>query len=261
MKTMWAASLLSVRSVPLAIIWQPLNLFYLSNYGEGRSTREKNIDVFDESLMETKGTIVIINRMLEQGLFKKASEGGPFTEGFEDVGRAKNGKGDRTCHAWTDREEVLLITQKDLVVRSWKADNGFRNDYQTRIIEAMKREFPNTDLRTNRGRDGRQKQCGDGSVWVAATMAIKTTSTDQRRQLNIDGQQPCATVQRRAWRQRRRRDLDGRGRLQRWLDSEQQQLFGSSGRFRNKEMEATVFLAPVMALPAVNERERRGDGG
>ncbi|XP_047963813.1 uncharacterized protein LOC125208272 [Salvia hispanica] len=49
---------------------------------------------------------------------------------------------------WTDREEdVLLTTLKELVVQGWKSDHGFRAGYLVRLEEALRREFPTTDLK------------------------------------------------------------------------------------------------------------------
>ncbi|KAG6403394.1 hypothetical protein SASPL_135612 [Salvia splendens] len=57
---------------------------------------------------------------------------------------------DRTRRSWSPREEeVLLSTMKGLIVTGWKADNGFRGGYLSRIMEALKREFPRTDLKTS----------------------------------------------------------------------------------------------------------------
>ncbi|XP_042032575.1 uncharacterized protein LOC121779320 [Salvia splendens] len=57
---------------------------------------------------------------------------------------------DRTRRSWSPREEeVLLSTMKGLVVTGWKADNGFCGGYLSRIMEALKREFPRTDLKTS----------------------------------------------------------------------------------------------------------------
>lgn len=40
-----------------------------------------------------------------------------------------------------------MATLKELVATGWKADNGFRSGYLTRCLEAIKREFPKTDIR------------------------------------------------------------------------------------------------------------------
>ena len=39
-----------------------------------------------------------------------------------------------------------MATLKNLTANGWKADNGFRTDYLMRAREAIKREFPNTDI-------------------------------------------------------------------------------------------------------------------
>ncbi|KAG6430622.1 hypothetical protein SASPL_108694 [Salvia splendens] len=57
-------------------------------------------------------------------------------------------RGDRSRRSWPDKEEAtLIVALKDLVVTGWKSDNGFRSGYLTRIEDALKRDFPNTDLR------------------------------------------------------------------------------------------------------------------
>ncbi|KAG6400169.1 hypothetical protein SASPL_136994 [Salvia splendens] len=53
--------------------------------------------------------------------------------------------GARRC--WTEREEaVLMAAMKELTATGWKSDNGFRSGYLTRALEALKREFPKTDI-------------------------------------------------------------------------------------------------------------------
>ncbi|KAG6394732.1 hypothetical protein SASPL_145322 [Salvia splendens] len=57
---------------------------------------------------------------------------------------------DRTRRAWSGREELFLMgIMKELVAYSWKFDNGFRSGYQMKAEEAMRREFPGTDLKVN----------------------------------------------------------------------------------------------------------------
>ncbi|KAG6420245.1 hypothetical protein SASPL_116767 [Salvia splendens] len=57
---------------------------------------------------------------------------------------------DRGRRCWSDREEEILIgTLKELVATGWKADNGFRGGYLGKIEDALRREFPNTDLKVN----------------------------------------------------------------------------------------------------------------
>ena len=43
----------------------------------------------------------------------------------------------------------LIGIMKELVATGWKADNGFRSGYLQRAEEAMRREFPGTDLKAN----------------------------------------------------------------------------------------------------------------
>ncbi|KAG6424617.1 hypothetical protein SASPL_115035 [Salvia splendens] len=64
--------------------------------------------------------------------------------------RPQQPKSERTRRIWTDREEgVLLATLKELVAQGWKSDNGFRVGYLVRLEEALRREFPTTDLKVN----------------------------------------------------------------------------------------------------------------
>lgn len=42
-----------------------------------------------------------------------------------------------------------MVGLKDLVTHGWKADNGFRAGYLSRLEESLKREFPSTDLKGN----------------------------------------------------------------------------------------------------------------
>ncbi|KAL8523653.1 hypothetical protein ACS0TY_013574 [Phlomoides rotata] len=52
-----------------------------------------------------------------------------------------------TRRVWTMREERALISAlKELVAKGWKSDNGFRTGYLTKLEDALKREFPRTDL-------------------------------------------------------------------------------------------------------------------
>ncbi|KAG6406466.1 hypothetical protein SASPL_134068 [Salvia splendens] len=54
---------------------------------------------------------------------------------------------DRSRRVWTQREEeILMSTMKELAAAGWKSDNGFRAGYLTRAKEALRREFPKTDL-------------------------------------------------------------------------------------------------------------------
>ena len=49
---------------------------------------------------------------------------------------------------WTVREEeVLAACMLDLVARGWKSDNGFRAGYLGKIEDAIRKEFPNTDIK------------------------------------------------------------------------------------------------------------------
>ncbi|KAH6807171.1 hypothetical protein C2S51_028279 [Perilla frutescens var. frutescens] len=62
--------------------------------------------------------------------------------------RVRGNKSDKTRRSWsTKEEEVLLAALKELVVQGWKSDNGFRAGYLYKLEEAMKKEFPSTDLK------------------------------------------------------------------------------------------------------------------
>ncbi|KAL8470885.1 hypothetical protein ACS0TY_033456 [Phlomoides rotata] len=62
------------------------------------------------------------------------------------VGQRVNKTGN-TRRVWTMREERALISAlKELVAKGWKSDNGFRTVYLTKLEDALKREFPRTDL-------------------------------------------------------------------------------------------------------------------
>lgn len=53
-----------------------------------------------------------------------------------------------TRRNWSQKEEeILLAAVRELVVHGWKSDNGFRAGYLLKLEEAMKKEFPQTDLK------------------------------------------------------------------------------------------------------------------
>ncbi|XP_057773450.1 uncharacterized protein LOC131003052 [Salvia miltiorrhiza] len=57
-------------------------------------------------------------------------------------------KTDQKRRSWSVREEeVLIVALKELVALGWKSDNGFRAGYLSKLEEAMKKEFPTTDLK------------------------------------------------------------------------------------------------------------------
>lgn len=59
-------------------------------------------------------------------------------------------KTDRNRRSWTDREEAVLIASlRELIAQGFKSDNGFRAGYLTKLEEALKKEFPSTDLKGN----------------------------------------------------------------------------------------------------------------
>ncbi|KAG6382510.1 hypothetical protein SASPL_157822 [Salvia splendens] len=67
--------------------------------------------------------------------------------GSNDFYPNRNSKADRSRRIWSVREEeILMATLKELAANGWKSDNGFRSGYLVRAREAIKREFPNTDI-------------------------------------------------------------------------------------------------------------------
>ncbi|KAG6415719.1 hypothetical protein SASPL_123134 [Salvia splendens] len=78
------------------------------------------------------------------------NDGSPLPDGSSDMVPNKGviaaaGAGARRC--WTEREETILMSaMKELAATGWKSDNGFRSGYLTRALEALKREFPKTDI-------------------------------------------------------------------------------------------------------------------
>ena len=43
----------------------------------------------------------------------------------------------------------MVATLKELVAQGWKSDNGFRSGYHNKVEEALRREFPTTDIKAN----------------------------------------------------------------------------------------------------------------
>ncbi|KAG6383868.1 hypothetical protein SASPL_156363 [Salvia splendens] len=77
----------------------------------------------------------------------EGSEDDGSPEGSKDFGPNRNAKSDRSRRIWSAREEeILMATLKELAANGWKSDNGFRNGYLVRAREAIKSEFPNTDI-------------------------------------------------------------------------------------------------------------------
>ena len=73
---------------------------------------------------------------------------------FSALGRGRSSRvqnhGDRSRRAWSDREDMHFIAiLKELVATGWKADNGFRIGYLSKLEESMRREFPNSGLRAS----------------------------------------------------------------------------------------------------------------
>ncbi|XP_075483409.1 uncharacterized protein LOC142523483 isoform X1 [Primulina tabacum] len=62
----------------------------------------------------------------------------------------KGKKTEKTRCTWRTREEVVLIQAlKDAINCGWKSENGFKCGYLTFLEDAMKKMFPDTDLRDN----------------------------------------------------------------------------------------------------------------
>lgn len=67
----------------------------------------------------------------------------------DGVGRKQN-KTDCTRRGWTDREEAFLLAiLKELVATGWKSDNGFRSGYLQKCEDALRQEFPQSNLKAN----------------------------------------------------------------------------------------------------------------
>ncbi|KAL8552099.1 hypothetical protein ACS0TY_000962 [Phlomoides rotata] len=55
-----------------------------------------------------------------------------------------------TRRIWITREEKVLINVlKELVNKGYKSDNGFRTGYLIKCKEALKVDFPKTDLQAS----------------------------------------------------------------------------------------------------------------
>ncbi|KAG6423912.1 hypothetical protein SASPL_114320 [Salvia splendens] len=106
--------------------------------------------VLDFNLVEThrqmaKNSSLILGGMASQLNNASDNEGSP--EGSNDLYSNRNSKADRSRRIWSVREEeILMATLKELAANGWKSDNGFRSGYLVRAREAIKREFPNTDI-------------------------------------------------------------------------------------------------------------------
>lgn len=61
-------------------------------------------------------------------------------------GRGSVKKTTPTTRRATREEKILLIALKDLVSNGWKSDNDFRTCFLKKFDEALKKEYPNTDL-------------------------------------------------------------------------------------------------------------------
>lgn len=63
------------------------------------------------------------------------------------VGNRRAVKGDRSRCCWSAREEAALLSAlKELNANRWKADNGCRAGYLTRLAETIRRDIPTTDI-------------------------------------------------------------------------------------------------------------------
>ncbi|XP_057797372.1 uncharacterized protein LOC131013315 [Salvia miltiorrhiza] len=60
----------------------------------------------------------------------------------------RTNKTDKSRRSWLMRDEaILLASLKELVANGWKSNNGFQAGYLTKLEEAMRKEFPTTDLK------------------------------------------------------------------------------------------------------------------
>ncbi|XP_057803007.1 uncharacterized protein LOC131018298 [Salvia miltiorrhiza] len=68
--------------------------------------------------------------------------------GRSDASLSRSNKTGNTRRSWSTREEhVLLSSLKELVANGWKSDNGFRAGFLGKLEDALKKEFPVTDLK------------------------------------------------------------------------------------------------------------------
>ncbi|KAG6437360.1 hypothetical protein SASPL_102275 [Salvia splendens] len=89
-------------------------------------------------------TLFLIDMASQQ---TEGSEDDGSSEGSKDLGPNRNAKSDRSRRIWSaHEEEILMATLKELAANGWKSNNGFRNGYLVRAREAIKSEFPNTDI-------------------------------------------------------------------------------------------------------------------
>ncbi|KAL1540204.1 hypothetical protein AAHA92_24590 [Salvia divinorum] len=85
--------------------------------------------------------------MAEHRSSKMVVDGSQGTQGCSDMGRNKP-KSENTRRGWSFREEkILLASLKDIIAQGWKSENGFRGGYLFKLEDALKREFPNTDIK------------------------------------------------------------------------------------------------------------------
>lgn len=67
---------------------------------------------------------------------------------MELTSKGQGKKIDRRRRSWTIREEEVLITAlKDIVLKGWKCENGFRTGYLKLLERSMLKAFPSTDIR------------------------------------------------------------------------------------------------------------------
>ncbi|KAG6433710.1 hypothetical protein SASPL_105325 [Salvia splendens] len=71
----------------------------------------------------------------------------PLPEGSSGMVTNKGAIAAVARRCWIEREEAILMSaMKELAATGWKSDNGFRSGYLTRALEALKCEFPKTDI-------------------------------------------------------------------------------------------------------------------
>ncbi|XP_057794964.1 uncharacterized protein LOC131011181 [Salvia miltiorrhiza] len=86
----------------------------------------------------------------ENSILMDSSEQGNDQPANSEHSRSKGNKNDKSRRSWSAKEEVVLIQAlKELVADGWKSDNGFRAGFLAKLEDALKKEFPGTDLRAN----------------------------------------------------------------------------------------------------------------
>ncbi|KAG6418955.1 hypothetical protein SASPL_121162 [Salvia splendens] len=110
--------------------------------------------------------------MASQHQSSNNTDDSPLPEGSSDMVTNKGVIASVARRCWTEREEAILMSAiKELAATGWKLNNGFRSGYLTRALEALKREFPKTDIILDRSgvgfnADGEYKIDIDDEQWA-----------------------------------------------------------------------------------------------